>query len=111
MARVHWGRWIADCPRPGCPGAEHYGPHEVTGHIGGLTLDRFTCAFCKLTCLPDWPADTDSIGLILGQRPVPSTRNWLPGETLGSLLAENVLHGIAPTPDVAAAVAFEIGVR
>lgn len=34
---------------------------------------------------------------LLMMRPIPYTRNWLPGETLTDLLAENIEHGIGPS--------------
>jgi hypothetical protein len=45
-ARVAWGRWVADCPRPECSNAEHHGADPVTGHVGGLTGAAFRCGSC-----------------------------------------------------------------
>jgi hypothetical protein len=41
-----------------------------------------------------WPADPAAIEMLLMMRPVPRTRNWLPGESLEDLLGENLAHGI-----------------
>lgn len=98
MARVSWGRWVADCPRTGCPNAEHFGRDPGSGHVGGLTGSAFRCALCQLHCPAIWPENVDDIVRLLSVRPVPATRNWSPGETLHDLLAENVQHGILPEP-------------
>lgn len=91
---VSWGLWVADCPRPGCLGAEHAGHAPLTGVVGGLTQSGFRCARCGLVCPSAWPDNAQDIWTLLEQRPLPETRNWSPAETLGDLLAENVLHGI-----------------
>lgn len=89
MVRAEVGMWLADCPRPWCTNALAVergqrefvcvGPHSCAA-VGELT----------------WPADPDAIEAILMLRPVPVTRNWLPGETLEQLLAENAQHGCIP---------------
>jgi len=93
---VSWGLWLADCPRAGfgCPNAEHYGPHPISGHVGGLTETGFRCNHCTLECPVEWPADRDAIGRILNMRPVPATRNWRLGEPVQHLVAENIEHGL-----------------
>lgn len=93
---VNWGRWIADCPRLalGCSNREHYGRDANTGHLGGLTDTSFRCAHCGLACRVEWPKDRAAIDALLAARPVPATRNWLPGEPLESLVAENMQHGL-----------------
>lgn len=98
LVRVHWGRWIADCPRPGCTNSEHHGADPVTRHVGGLTGSAFRCAHCSLACQAVWPPNVDDINTLLSQRPVPSTRNWLPGETLHDLLVQNLEHGLLTGP-------------
>jgi hypothetical protein len=98
------------CPRPGCLNAEIFGRTEVGvltlgwpdgGTIGGLTGDTFYCRIefggCGLTCPADWPPNVADIEALVMPRPVPATRNWLPGETMLDLLAENIEHGIVPT--------------
>ena len=91
---VNWGRWIARCPRDGCHNAEHFGLDEQTGHLGGLADEVFRCGHCNLTCVVRWPEEKYAIERILAARPVPSTRNWQPGETLDGLLRENSEHGL-----------------
>ncbi len=93
---VSWGRWVARCPRDACPNAEHFGADPDTGHVGGLTETAFRCAHCRLECPAAWPPPTERVAIerVLGQRPVPSTRNWQPGEDVRGLVAENVEHGV-----------------
>jgi hypothetical protein len=93
---ANWGRWVARCPRPGCPGAEHFGPDAISGHVGGLTGIGFRCAHCGLVCAADWPPNVDDIMRLLLMRPVPANRNWEPGQTVHDLLAENVEQGCVP---------------
>jgi hypothetical protein len=93
-----WGTWVALCPRPWCVHADHYGPGPNTGRLGGLGRDTFTCLRCGLVCPADWPHNRADIETVLAQRPMRETRNWLPGETLVGLVAENAAHGlIEPT--------------
>jgi hypothetical protein len=57
-----------------------------------------------------WPADIEEIERVIFARPVPATRNWVPGETVLGLVAESVQHGIVPDGDLAAALmARQIG--
>lgn len=93
-AYVSWGLWVATCPRPQCPGAEHCGPHPLSGYVGGLRDTAFRCGHCTLECPAAWPADRDVIDQLLGMRPVPATRNWSPGEPVEHLVAENIQHGL-----------------
>lgn len=95
------GRWVALCPRPGCMSAEMFGRCQ-DGTQGGLAGDSFRCRTeyggCGLICRAQWP-DAELVPMIealLLARPVPSTRNWMPGETPADLLAENFEHGIVP---------------
>ena len=86
---ANWGRWIARCPRPWCTNALQVWPGQqqmVCAGAGG----------CGWEADLVWPADPDAIELILSARPVERTRNWLPGETLADLLAENAVHGLTP---------------
>lgn len=97
LAYVSWGRWVADCPRPGCTNAEHFGRDKNTGHVGGLTGVTFVCGTagngCGLRCRADWPQNVADIERLLMMRPVVATRNWHPGEDLHGLAAENLQHG------------------
>src|SRR5688500_4191594 len=95
------GRWVAACPRQFCMNGECFGKCD-DGSTGGLAGDSFRCrpeyGGCGLVCRGPWP-DTEDIPVIeqlLLARPVPTTRNWLPGETPSHLLAENFENGIVP---------------
>jgi hypothetical protein len=99
---VSWGLWVADCPRPDCLGAEHFGHAPHTGYVGGLTRAGFCCAGCGLVCPCEWPANEDDIVRLLSQRPFPNTRNWKPGELVENLLAENIEHQLIDPRDLVA---------
>jgi hypothetical protein len=107
VAYVNLGYWVADCPRPFCTGAEHFGG-RVNGlgmaELGGLTDAGFTCKACGLQCPAQWPASDHRVEVerILMERPNPRNRNWLPGETVFTLLAENIAHGIYPPASIEA---------
>ncbi len=75
------GQWVADCPDPDCAGAE-------------LARDLFVCSNCKRTAKVEWPDDRTLIDAATAVRPVPETRNWVPGETLDDLHRENLMHGV-----------------
>lgn len=77
------GRWVADCPADGCPEA-----HEVTPG------DRFVCVNCGMVSKLKWPLNMEQIDRTLTPRPVPQTRNWVPGETVADLERENVEHKV-----------------
>ena len=85
-AYANWGRWVARCGDPDCPRA--------------IQLRRLTqylrCDFCRAITKVLWPSldMITAVERLLMMRPVPSTRNWLPGETLHDLVFENGAHGI-----------------
>lgn len=83
-AVANWGRWVAHCPI--CPSA-------LAVQHGGLV----TCRECGTDYEVAFPAFAVAVERLLLMRPDVTTRNWLPGETLHDLLAENVEHGIGPT--------------
>lgn len=97
-AEAHCGRWIARCGRPWCANALAVDPglSELTC-VGGMA--------CGWSGPIVWPADPDAIEAILLLRPVPTTRNWLPGETLQRLLEENAEHDCIPAEWLALAEA------
>jgi hypothetical protein len=82
VAFVNWGRWVADCPDPDCSNAE-----ELTAAAAVMV-----CGFCSRSWPIVWPVDVALIDAALSVRPVPSTRNWVPGETVTDLLDENERH-------------------
>lgn len=101
-AYMNWGRWVADCPRPGCTYAFRLEPGQQT----------YTCRTargegCGAEAPIEWPPDADQIEQVLQRRPLEQTRNWLPaghelavisgaphGQTVADLLAENEEHGV-----------------
>ena len=94
------GHWVARCPRQGCTNAEKYGRCD-DGTIGGLDGQRFYCreshGGCGFTCGVTWPPNVSDIEKLVMPRPVPGTRNWVPGEDLHDLLKENIEHGLVPS--------------
>jgi hypothetical protein len=105
FARANWGRWLIDCGRPGCLSALEVGHHlrDQNGAEVRHGVDWFEpsmrCWDCGwVTEHIVWPHDPDSIEIVLAMRPAEITRNWWPGETLESLMLENIAHGILP-PD------------
>ena len=90
VAYVNWGRWAADCPEDGCPGA-----------IDVLDGASFLCPSCLNAGIAyryrpiEMPADREEIEAALEPRLVPATRNWVPGDTPAALRAENEQREIA----------------
>jgi hypothetical protein len=110
VAIVHMsvGWWVAFCGRPFCTHAEWYGLSPAAG-VGGLTATHMMCPACGWAGPAQWPAHWRGIEQILADRPDPSTRNWLPGETLGDLERENAEHGIVPAAALTAREAEAAG--
>lgn len=112
VAIVHMsvGWWVAFCGREFCAHAEWYGVSPQAG-VGGLTATHMMCPACGWVGAARWPTPVVRRGVeqILGDRPDPSTRNWLPHETLADLTLENAMHGIAPIDALAAREAHLAG--
>jgi hypothetical protein len=87
-AFVNWGDWKVRCPR--CPNADL-----------ARVSQPFACETCGLVCDIEWPSEEMryGIGRLLLMRPDPSKQNWLPGETLTDLMAENAAHNIFDFPE------------
>ena len=82
-ARVNHGRWIVDCPDPDCTCAVMVASDDL----------RFVCPVCAYGIFTvALPAEAEDIGNVLVERPVPATRNWTPGESVGDLRRENKEH-------------------
>lgn len=92
VARVNSGRWIADCPTPGCGGAEY------------VDMDNpvFFCCECRnapsghqpiAVTVPD-ATSRSGIETALLKRPAPMTRNWRQPETVADLVDENAQMGV-----------------
>ena len=84
VAFADWGSWKARCAW--CTSA--------------LALSRFqegfVCWDCGRPVEVVWPSAAMVRGVerLLTMRPDPMNWNWLPGESLHDLLAENVAHGV-----------------
>lgn len=82
---VNHGRWVVDCPD--CAGAQ----------LACKTDHRFMCNECGNVVIGglwrpvEWPEDKVGLGIeaALKVRP-PANQNWVPGETVDDLLAENL---------------------
>lgn len=88
-AYVNHGRWLAECPSAGCGGA--------------VITDSSDPLFLCYQCGRGWynvifPPQKTTIEALLLVRPRignhPSTRNWIPGETVADLVRQNQERGI-----------------
>jgi hypothetical protein len=86
---ANWGAWKARCIRPDCTNAMQVKREQTVMTCEGLDG-------CGMTADLAWPADPDAIEVLLLMRPVPRTRNWLPGESLDDLMVENAAHDLIP---------------
>lgn len=95
LVMVIGGRWVIACPT--CP-------RRVPAHTAaGGRVELFRCPLCHNSAAGKrpfpvlWPTVEQAarISRILACRPDPKTRNWIPGESLHMLAAENIEHGCA----------------
>lgn len=105
IARINHGRWLADCVRTGCRGAELVRP-GVPFICGSCYPQAFSgdpderARWLRIAAARgeahevEFPAEAAQIESVLGVRE-PDHRNWTPGETLADLEAENAAHGLA----------------
>jgi hypothetical protein len=101
VARVYQGMWIADCVRDACANAEvlpmpdeNYEAFRLRWPANRCIPECFVCTNCGLQSPILWPENHRELMDPLALRPVPQTRNWLPGETVTDLWLENADHGI-----------------
>lgn len=80
-AYVSEGRWVADCDE--CNGAEFVTEDQV-----------MVCGTCGAVSDVVWPEDVAGIEAVLGKRKHLRTQNFIPGETVDMLKAENKRHGV-----------------
>lgn len=84
---ANYGRWIAECPD--CQGAQ----------LACRTDPRFLCNECGNVTVGGlwrpviWPADVTGIETALQNRPL-GNQNWVPGEQVSDLKADNAKHGV-----------------
>lgn len=88
VAYVNHGRWVGDCA---CGSGVSLDPTFATARCMG-----FGCGAVYRDVV--WPADREAIEAVLSLRRTWASRNWLPGETVADLIAENRAHG-APVPE------------
>lgn len=104
LARINHGRWLADCARPGCRGAELVAPGVpfICGscYPQAFSGDAAECArWGRIAAARgeahevQFPEDAAALEAALAGRDE-GNRNWTPGETLADLEAENAAHGI-----------------
>lgn len=116
-AYLNFGRWLVDCPKHGKNGAtevtlgttEYIAPCCYPGSVAqfvGVTKGRITVipdesarATARNLALENdevyqviFPEDAPQILEALAVRPI-KNQNWVPGETVEFLQAENVEHG------------------
>lgn len=88
VADVRQGRWLVLCPNPTCDGIELANEHE-----------GFFCCECRNALVGHrpmrivFPTERSTIEEILLERELPVIRDWLPGETVEQLRAENAAKG------------------
>lgn len=86
-AFVNAGRWSVLCPD--CGGSEYAwkgrGVMMCASCWNGMTGHQWRPVV--------FPENVGLIEAILAHRPMLQTQNWLPGETLDQLQAENLIHG------------------
>ncbi len=89
QVRADWGRWVVDCPWCG------------SAQLACRTDPRFMCVECGNAGVGGayrpvaWPKAAAAIERLLDARPSPRHQNWVPGETVGQLAAENALLGVS----------------
>ena len=86
-ARVNSGRWLVDCPMPGCSSAQ----------MASWDDRRFFCCDCAMRAIGGkwvevvWPDDPLSVEAQLSLRPHTSVMHWDPGETNADLAAQDAM--------------------
>lgn len=99
VARINHGAWIVSCP---CDAEGEPAP----GMMLWLSVPWAWCVRCRnASAGGKWrpvtvpPRDElAAIERVLAERHAPISRNWLPGETVAHLVAENTANG-DPVPD------------
>ena len=92
QAYINHGRWVVDCPNPGCAGAELVHPDDSRLFCASCYNDYVGGAFVKVKMPP--AAKKKRIEAVLGKRPAAANRNWFPKETVADLERENREHEI-----------------
>ena len=88
-AYVNHGRWVADCPACRTGLQLPRGPRQVKAEFVQVSD---ACVSCEYPIQVVMPEDADLIDNALASRRLMVNRNWYPHESVGDLLAENLLH-------------------
>lgn len=104
-AYINHGRWIVECQ---CGNAVEAVPDPATHQIK-IGQKRYRCepwgaeahpdGFCGAEYTVIWPRNAKRIVAVLSHRPRRSNQNWLPGESVALLIAENLEHGCQVPPE------------
>lgn len=86
-ARADHGRWIVDCD------VDQNAQYVDDGDLRFFCITCFNVGNAAQWREIIWPTDADEIESALMVRAV-ANRNWIPGETVANLEAENVAHGL-----------------
>jgi hypothetical protein len=80
VARLDWGRWVADCPSPTCSNAMQLDRGQAEFHCRFL-IDPQRQAYggCGTVAAIDWPDDADAIQRGLQDQPE-GAQNWRPAD-------------------------------
>ena len=87
-AQVNDSRWLVQCPN--CNGAQVVSKADPRFFCVDCLNPQVGGAWLRVT----WPTDPAGIEQALLVRPVPTTRAWVPGETVGDLVAQNAANGV-----------------
>jgi hypothetical protein len=90
-AHANWGAWAAKCGR--CINGTPF--RHAPGYLRPGT-PSWECWLCGAVTEVIWPSEKTmrDVERLLMMRPDPTTRNWLPGESVQDLMWENAEHGI-----------------
>lgn len=97
FARLEHGRWVIDCPLETCWDAQ-LAPPGSKRHRKCACVDYTVCTHgqpCGQAIEVVWPDNLEKGLAVLRLRPARANHNWLPGETVEQLIAENLEHGVA----------------
>jgi hypothetical protein len=77
VARLDWGRWVADCPNPMCSSAMHLERGQRDFHCRFKLDDRGNYGGCGTLAPIAWPGDP--AGIEAGVADLPESRQqWRP---------------------------------
>jgi hypothetical protein len=89
-AEVIGGKWRVRCPADGCSSSQYADPADRRFWCVECCMDQFSNRWVAVV----WPEDPETIEAVLAARPFSRNRNWIYGETLDELVAENRHHDL-----------------